>query len=76
MTTLTDNLRAIRAWQIAVLVAVPLIVAATVYGAYAWTTREADDGLTEEQQLIPVQRGDLVNAVSISGSLTTRRGRP
>ena len=70
MTTLTDNLRAIRAWQIAVLVAVPLIVAATVYGAYAWTTREADDGLTEEQQLIPVQRGDLVNAVSISGSLT------
>ena len=69
MTTLTDNLRAIRAWQIVVLVAVPLIVAAAVYGAYTWTTREADDGLAEDQQLIPVQRGDLVNDVSINGSL-------
>ena len=69
MTTLTDNLRAIRAWQIVVLVAVPLIVAGTVYGAYTWATREADDGLAEDQQLIPVQRGDLVNDVSISGSL-------
>ena len=69
MTTLPDSLRAIRAWQIVVLVAVPLIVAAAVYGAYAWATREADDGLAEDQQLIPVQRGDLVNDVSISGSL-------
>ena len=62
MTNLTDSLRAIRAWQLLVLVAVPLIAAAAVYGAYTWTTGEADDGLTEEQQLIPVQRGDLVNA--------------
>ncbi len=62
MTNSMESLRAIRAWQIVVLVAVPLIAAAAVYGAYAWTTREADDGLTEEQQLIPVQRGDLVNA--------------
>ena len=69
MTTLTDSLRAIRAWQILVLVTVPLIVAAAVYGAYTWTTREADDGLTEEQQLIPVQRGDLVNDISVSGGL-------
>ena len=69
MTNLTESLRAIRPWQVVVLVAVPLIVAGAVYGAYAWTTQEADDGLTEEQQLIPVQRGDLVNDVSINGSL-------
>lgn len=69
MTTITDSLRAIRAWQVLVLVAAPFIVAAGVYGAYSWSTQEADDGLTEDQQFIPVQRGDLVNAVSISGSL-------
>ena len=69
MTTLADNLRALRAWHIAVLVVAPFIVASIVYGAYTVATRDADDGLAEDQQLIPVQRGDLVNDVSISGSL-------
>ena len=69
MTTLADNMRAIRPWQILVLVVAPFIVAGMVYGAYTVTTRDADDDLAEDQQLIPVQRGDLVNDVSISGSL-------
>ena len=69
MTTLADNMRALRAWHIVVLVAVPFIVAGLVYGAYTVATRDADDSLAEDQQLIPVQRGDLVNDVSISGSL-------
>ena len=69
MTTLADSMRAIRAWHIVVLVAVPFIVAGIVYGSYTVATRDADDGLAEDQQLIPVQRGDLVNDVSINGSL-------
>ncbi len=69
MNSLTNSLRAIRLWQVLVLVAVPLVAAAAVYGVYAWSTQEADDGLAEDQQLIPVQRGDLVNDVSINGSL-------
>ena len=69
MTTLADNMRAIRPWQILVLVVAPFIVAGMVYGAYTVATRDADDDLAEDQQLIPVQRGDLVNDVSISGSL-------
>ena len=34
MTTLADNMRAIRPWQILVLVVAPFIVAGMVYGAY------------------------------------------
>ena len=39
MTNLTESLRAIRPWQVVVLVAVPLIVAGAVYGVYAWLRR-------------------------------------
>jgi len=62
-------LRALRVWQILLLVAVPIIAAGITYGTYTATTGNGGDGLAGDQQLIPVQRGDLVNEVSVNGSL-------
>ena len=64
-----DALRVVKIWQAAVLVTLLVGTAGGTYGGYVLATRSGGDGLGENQQLIPVQRGDLVNLVSTNGSL-------
>ena len=63
------SLRAIRPWQIIVLIVLLLGAGAGTYAAYSYLTGSDSTELEEDQQLIPVQRGDLVKEVSISGSV-------
>jgi hypothetical protein len=64
-----EALRNVRAWQAGLVVLVIIATLGATYGGYLLTTRDGDDDLGEDQQLIPVQRGDLINEVSVSGSL-------
>ena len=64
------SLKSIRPWQIIVLVLVLLGAGAGTYVAYSSLTASESAELEEDQQLIPVQRGDLVKEVSISGSVS------
>ena len=59
-------------WRIGLLVILLAGTAGAVYGIYFWVTREDADPLEEDQQIVTVAEGDLVNAVSISGSLLYR----
>ena len=69
MEALLAAIRAVKPWQIGLMIAVAVTTGAATYGAYLLATGSEGGGLGEDQQLIPVQRGDLVNAVSINGSL-------
>ena len=69
MGTFLDALRTLKLWQIGVLLAVLLGAAGGTYGIYAWLSGSGKVGLAEDQQLVPVQYGDLVNEVSTNGSL-------
>ena len=62
-------LSALRPWQIATLIAVLIIAAVATYVVYTSVTGTDSIKLTEEQQLIPIQRGDLIDQISISGSV-------
>ena len=64
-----DAIRAIKPWQIAVLVAALFAGLGAVYGVYALVSESEQAGLSGDQQRISVTRGDLVNSVSINGSL-------
>ena len=69
MQTVIEAIQSIRVWQVAVLVVVILAGAGSAYGAFRVVSDSDEVDLAENQQLVPVQRGDLVNEVSISGSL-------
>ena len=69
MESLLDALKFLKVWQISVLAAVLLGAAGATYGVYAVVSGNDATGLTEGQQLIPVQIGHLVNQVSTNGSL-------
>ena len=69
MAMILEALRALRPWQIGVLVAVLAGAIGGTYGVYALAIGSGQISLDEYQQLIPVRSGDLVNQVSISGSL-------
>ena len=69
MEALLIALRAIRPWQLAVVLVLVLGTAGAVYIGYTYVTKPATEVLGVDQQLIPVQRGDLVNDVSVNGSL-------
>ena len=62
--------RSIRPWQIIVLIVVLLGAGVGTYAIYSSLTGSESTELEEDQQLIPVQRGDLVKEVSISGSVS------
>ena len=64
------SFRSIRRWQIIVLIVVLLGAGAGTYLVYSSLTGTESTELEEDQQLIPVQRGDLVKEVSISGSVS------
>ena len=69
MGTFLDALRTLKLWQIGVLLAVLLGAAGATYGIYAWLSGSGEVSLAEDQQLVPVQYGNLVNEVSTNGSL-------
>ena len=64
-----EGLREIRAWQVGVLVAVVMAGIGVAVGVFLLVDRAGDTSLAEGQQLIPITVGDLVNDISINGSL-------
>ena len=64
-----DAMRTLKVWQVATLVMVLVAMGGGTFGGYAVLQDDNGGNLAEDQSLIPVQRGDLVNDVSISGSL-------
>ena len=69
MQALLAALGSLRLWQVGVLAAALVAAAGASYGVYALASRSNGDALGEDEQLIPVQYGDLVNQVLTSGSL-------
>ena len=69
METILASLKALKFWQLLAVVIVFVGTGGGVYAAYTFTTDSDSGGLEENQQLVPVQRGNLVNDISISGSL-------
>jgi multidrug efflux pump subunit AcrA (membrane-fusion protein) len=67
--TLLGAIRSLRPWQAAALVLALAVGIGVAYAAYRFATGTEDDGLDEDQQLYAVAAGDLVNEVSVSGSL-------
>ena len=61
--------RTMRAWQFALLAVVVMVAVGGTYLGYTMVTGTEDSPLEENQQLVPVRRGDLVDAVSINGTL-------
>ena len=64
-----DQIKAISLWQVLILLAVLLGGVGISYGVYALASGSSQPELAQNQQLIPVQYGDLINQVSTSGSL-------
>ena len=64
-----EMLRSLKLWQIGTLVAVLIGAAGATYGVYALAGGSGSVGVSEGEQLIPVQYGNLVNQVSTNGSL-------
>ena len=70
METLWNALKSLSVWQILVLVAVLFGSAGSVYFLYTNATEPDITELADNQQLIPVQYGAIVNQVSTNGSVT------
>ena len=69
MGALADPLKTLKLWQVGTLAAVLVGAAGATYGGYVLLNSSGEAGLGENQQLIPVQYGNLVNQVSTNGSL-------
>ncbi len=64
-----NTLKGLGLWRISLLLLLLLASAGAVYGVYLWVGREESDTLEEDQQIVTVAEGNLVNQVVISGSL-------
>lgn len=69
MRTLLDAFKVMKPWQIGVMAIVLIGAFGGTFGAYYLISRSDDTGLGDDQQLIPVRLGNLVNEVSVNGSL-------
>jgi RND family efflux transporter MFP subunit len=69
MGTLLDALKTLKLWQVGVMATVLIAVAGATYIVYAMATSSGSTDLSEDQQLIPVLYGNVVNQVSTNGSL-------
>ena len=69
MKSMMDALRTLKMWQVATLVVVLAAMGGGTFGGYVLLRDDGGGTLEEDQSIIPVQRGDLVNDVSISGTL-------
>ena len=70
MEALTGAIKALRPWQMVVLVVAMFGAAAVTYNLYTSSTSANDSNLTANQVAYTVQYGNLTNQVSTSGSLT------
>ena len=61
--------RLLKPWQIGVLLAVLIVGSGASYGIYSVFTSSDETDLEADQQLVPVQLGNLVNEVSVNGSI-------
>lgn len=68
--TSSSFLNGIQRWQIFVLISVVLTAAIGSYLIYAFVFDGTSDLLEDDQRLIPIQLGDLINKVSVNGSLS------
>ena len=69
MRTIKQAFSDIQPWQMWTLVIVASIAAIGTYGGYQYLNRVPGPETEGEIQLVPVQRGDLINDVSVNGSL-------
>lgn len=69
MLTVWAAFKSLKLWQMAVLVAVMFGVGGATYGVYAGASGRDGVALADNQQIVPVRFGDLVNQVSTSGNL-------
>ncbi|MCH7787087.1 MAG: hypothetical protein IIC22_06215, partial [Chloroflexi bacterium] len=69
MGKLLDAFKAMRPWQVGLMAIVLFGAFGGTFGAYYLIARSDDTGLGDDQQLIPVRLGNLVNEVSVNGSL-------
>ncbi|MBI4299170.1 MAG: HlyD family efflux transporter periplasmic adaptor subunit [Chloroflexi bacterium] len=69
MKLFSDALKVLKPWQIGLLAFVLAGAIGATYGAYILFTKPGQENTSGNQQLIPVQYGNLVNQVSINGSL-------
>ena len=63
-------LRSLKLWQIAIIVVVILVVAVGAFRFLSGGGGSDSANIEEDQQLVPVRRGDLIKQISISGSLS------
>ena len=70
MEKMWNALRGLAPWQILVLFVVLFSAAGATYGGYIRANGQDPVALEENQQLIPIRYGNLVNEVSTSGNLT------
>jgi HlyD family secretion protein len=68
--TFIRAVRSLRLWQVTALAIVFLGSAGATYGAYYQSNNGTQTELSEDEQVLPVRMGDLVNQVSTSGTLT------
>ena len=69
MAMLWNSIRSLTLWQMATLVLVLFGTAAATYWLYSYSGRTDTAELAENQQLIPIEYGDIVNQVSTNGNL-------
>ncbi len=69
MGAILDALKGLKLWQIGTLAAVLAGGIGIAYGVYALLGSSGQVGLGEDEQLIPIQYGNLLNEVSVNGSL-------
>ncbi len=69
MVSIWNAFKSLTLWQIAVLTVVLFGAAGATYGGYVRGTSPDLVDLEENQQLIPVKYGDLVNEITTNGSL-------
>ena len=68
--TLSRNLGRLRSWKLwSVVVVMATAGAGGYYGISVWTDSSAEEEAAQTQ-LVPVTRGDLINDVSVTGTLT------
>jgi len=70
LNAILASLKTIRIWQFLVAAAVLLGASGATFGVYDQVSAPVRVDLQENQQIIPVQYGDLINQVSTSGNLT------
>ena len=64
-----ESIKSLKLWQVLILAIVLVAGPWAGYQIYVLATGTDEVGLSADQQLIPVQKGDLVNQVSTNGSL-------